>query len=503
MGAFKIENGLLILHGYNAGLHVWNRQLVCKYGTADESGEVALSKADVNGVLRHIVILGGDGLLTTQALCWLASLQISLTMIENNGQVLLSLGRQNYPYAALARRQALAVYQETGLQIARWLITEKMRGQAENLDAMNISSGRIREKMKAVQTASSIQDVMVHEARAAAHYWNHLEGLHLTFVRKNQKRVPSRWLTLGKRFSPISNRAMHAATPGQAMLNYLYGVAESLCAIQLASVGLNPEVGIIHTDVDNRRSMALDLIETIRPDVDKLAFEYFRQQVFSKSDFWEAERGNVRLGLDVRRVLISNVFLLENQALEYAIQLRDRLSDYKTTLGKRRRVDMGRLRIRHICKYCGAPLPKSEAGNNNRVICDKCRRIQRQEELSKGNVAGFRWTEAALTKHSQTSRVRRLEVLAWEAQFPEDQLQDIIQKERQRFIADIFPRLQSITVYQISHRVGISRRYASLVKKGLNVPHPCLYSKFEECYTIANGLDGAAGEQNQQELGFE
>src|SRR5258708_11558699 len=169
-----------------------------------------------------------------------------------------------------------------------------MRCPSENLDALGISSERIREEMKAVQTASSVQDLMMHEGSAASHYWISLENIALNFVRKDQKRIPQHWFRLGRRISPISKRAMHAATPGQAMLNYLYSVAESLCSIQLAAVGLNPDVGILHTDVDNRRSMALDLIETIRPKIDKIALQYLRQQVFLKSDFWETEKGSVR-----------------------------------------------------------------------------------------------------------------------------------------------------------------------------------------------------------------
>ena len=480
MDASEIKNGLLILHGYNAGLHVWNRQLVCKYGTANETGELALSKANATSILRHIVIMGGDGCITTQALRWLASLEISLTMIENNGKVLLSLGRQNYPYATLTRRQALAVYQNYGLKIAHWFITEKMRGQAENLDAIGISSNRIREEMKAIEGTHSAEDVMAHEASAAAHYWMSLEKIPLTFVRKDLKRIPAHWFTLGKRISPISKRAMHAATPGQAMLNYLYSVAESLCSIQLSMIGLNPELGIIHTDVDNRRSMALDLIETIRPDIDRIAFQYFRQQVFSKSDFWETERGSVRIGLEIRKVLIQNVFRLENQTRDYAIKLRDMLSDYNARLPRKRQVMIGSLEIRPLCKYCGAPVEKIKASNTDRLLCNDCIEIQKHEAFSAGNAPGFKWTESALSKHSNTTRIKHQEKWQWEAQFPEGELQEVIQRERQRFILEIMPGLQSCTVTQISKQVGISLRYASLIKKGLNVPHPCLYDKFED-----------------------
>ncbi len=74
---------------------------------------------------------------------------------------------------------------------------------------------------------------------------------------------------------------------------------------------------------------------------------------------------------------------------------------------------------------------------------------------------------------------KRLEILQWEAQYPESELQDIIHRERQRFILEIFPGLQSLTVTRISKQVGISLRYASLIKKGLSIPHPCLYDKFQ------------------------
>jgi CRISPR-associated endonuclease Cas1 len=477
MDSSEIKNGLLILHGYNAGLKVWNRQLVCKYGTADQSGELTLGKADTPNRLRHIVIISGNGLLTLQALRWLCDAGISLTVIESNGRVLLSQGNGNFPFAKLARRQALAVYQNSGLQAARWMMIEKLRGQAENLDALSISSTRVRDEIKFISEAGTVEELITHEARAAGYYWNSLESTSLNFVRKDQKRIPRRCFNLGSRFSPISKRAMHAATPGQAIINYCYAVVESLCAIELTAVGLNPEVGITHTDTDSRRSMALDLMETIRPDADRLIFQYFHHQIFRKSDFWETERGSVRLGLDVRKAVIRNTFLLESQARDHAMHLRDLISGYQASNIKRRSVKMGDLEILPVCEYCGATLPR-RPGTVVRRVCADCREIQRTGYLSAGNAAGFTWTESALAKHSKTSHEKQQEKLKWEAQFSEAELPEVIQRERQRFVLDIFPRLQAISVTQISKQVGISLRYASLIKKGLNVPHPCLYGKF-------------------------
>jgi hypothetical protein len=246
----------------------------------------------------------------------------------------------------------------------------------------------------------------------------------------------------------------------------------------LAAVGLNPELGILHTDVDSRRSMALDLIETIRPDIDRLAFQYFHQQVFSKSDFWETDRGSVRLGLEVRKAIIHNAFLLESRVREYAVQLRDRFSDYQTSGSRRRAVRMGDLEIVHVCEYCGTPLDRKGK------LCDDCLEIQRRGNLSDGNALGFMWTETALSNVSKKVHANHVERLRWEAQFPDAEFPEILLRERQRFIVEIFPRLQSVPITQIAKKVGISLSYASLVKKGLNVPHPHLNSKFEECFLI-------------------
>lgn len=495
MDAPVLKNGLLILHGYNAGLQVWNRQLVCKYGTGEESGKLQLGKADTSGRLRHIVIMGGDGYLTTQALRWLDSVEISLTIMQNNGQVLMSWGKVNHPYATLARSQALAVYQETGLTIAQWLITEKLRGQAETLDGLRMPSEPIRREMRDMVRAKSIQDVMVREARSAAYYWGRLEGMRLTFARQNRQRLPSNWLTLGARISPLSRKAMHAATPGQAVLNYLYGVAESVCAIALTSVGLDPEVGIIHTDTDYRRSMALDLIEPIRPQIDRLAFDLLQNQVFSKSDFWETDRGSVRLGLEVRRSLIRNAFLVENRALDFALRLRQRLSTSERGVAKRRTIRPGELEILQRCKYCGVPLPANR--RQRRAVCRNCAQLARQEWHTPGNKPGYEWSQEAVEKHSETSRARQREIAKWEAQFPPNELADVVQRERQRFIAEIMPKLRTGSVSQIARAAGISRRYASLIKQGRNVPHPCLYAKFEACCSPSGGQADAPRRRQQ------
>ena len=47
--------------------------------------------------------------------------------------------------------------------------------------------------------------------------------------------------------------------------------------------------------------------------------------------------------------------------------------------------------------------------------------------------------------------------------------------EKARFKRDILPRLQDVPLSRIMKVTGFSRRYASLVRRGLCTPHPAHY----------------------------
>jgi CRISPR/Cas system-associated endonuclease Cas1 len=84
-------------------------------------------------------------------------------------------------------------------------------------------------------------------------------------------------------------------TPGNALLNYLYAVLETEMTVALLAVGLDPGIGIFHSDIDRRASLALDAIEAVRPYVDHWVLDYLSFSVFANRDFIELPDGEVRL----------------------------------------------------------------------------------------------------------------------------------------------------------------------------------------------------------------
>ena len=141
----------------------------------------------------------------------------------------------------------------------------------------------------------SINDLRGLESRAAALYWSALADTPMYFARRDMKGIPEHWRTLGIRMSPLSNSPRLAITPGHAVLNYLYALLEAESTVASLSLGLDPAIGLFHSDLRYRNSFSCDLMEAVRPEVDRWLISFLGNRHFEKSDFFETRRGQCRL----------------------------------------------------------------------------------------------------------------------------------------------------------------------------------------------------------------
>jgi CRISPR-associated endonuclease Cas1 len=222
----------------------------------------------------------------------------SWLLLDRLGKVRVVTGPSSPSEARLRRAQALALGNGNAVKIARELIAAKLTGQ-EVL---------VREKLKNIRTADSIAalrdrlgDVLDLnairgiESRAAAEYWDAWRDLPILFPRKDVGRVPSHWLTFGPRHSPLTGGPRLSVNPANSILNYTNAVAESECRLAACVCGLDPALGVLHRDTANRDSLALDLIETIRPAIEAWILDWLMNEPLRRSDFIEAANGNCRL----------------------------------------------------------------------------------------------------------------------------------------------------------------------------------------------------------------
>lgn len=106
------------------------------------------------------------------------------------------------------------------------------------------------------------------------------------------------------RFQGRSRRPPRDAV--NALLSFLYTLLVHDCRAALESVGLDPAVGFLHRDRPGRPSLALDLMEEVRPVLaDRVALSIINRRQVRSSDFRRLDGGAVLLSDDARKTVLT------------------------------------------------------------------------------------------------------------------------------------------------------------------------------------------------------
>lgn len=94
--------------------------------------------------------------------------------------------------------------------------------------------------------------------------------------------------------------------PVNALLSFLYTLLTHDCRSAAESVGLDPAVGFLHRDRPGRPSLALDLMEELRPVMaDRLALSLINRRQLRSSDFETRDGGAVLLSEAGRKTVLT------------------------------------------------------------------------------------------------------------------------------------------------------------------------------------------------------
>jgi CRISPR-associated endonuclease Cas1 len=305
-----IKNGLVVVSGTGPAIRVDGNRLVIRDGP-QETPPLVLTRAEASRKLRHVVVCGhAGGYASFDALRWLRDTGVAFSQLDWDGAVVIASGPRGPDQPALRRAQALVcsgVIPKAAVAITREILLVKLRGQAEvaRLMGSEDASAAIDSLAASIARETDGSKVLSVEARAASIYRKLWEDLPVTFARRNPQRLgpngrwrpgrPNPWLTFGPRTSLLTGKPFRTTTPGNALLNYLYALLESEMIVALLAVGLDSGIGLFHTDLDGRSSLALDAIEAVRPYVDCWLAGYLATSVFANRDFTELSDGEVRI----------------------------------------------------------------------------------------------------------------------------------------------------------------------------------------------------------------
>jgi CRISPR-associated endonuclease Cas1 len=408
----------------------------------------------------------------------------AFVMLERNGKVLCVTGPVRPSDAKLRRAQALSTGNGLGLEITRTLIDAKLKGEEQVLrERLNCLAAAemisdFRDKLVSVDTFDAIRIV---EANAAACYFREWRWITVTWPKADLPKIPDHWRFAGSRQSPLSGGPRLAVTPVHAILNYCFALLEAETRLAVSALGLDPGLGVgLHTDTANRDSLALDVLEPIRPQIETWLLNWITSEPLRRSDFFETGTGNCRL-MSQLCIKLSGTSAVWRKLVapwaEYVAQAlwsgtKSRHGDHPvvpTRLTQRRRTESrGKIwtpRVKstkadHLCRGCGKRIIEG------RTHCGQCAVSNATERFIDAARVGRQTANGpkAQLKRSDTQRRNALAQHAWK---PSDQPAWLTEKF---YSEKIQPLLASLSPSAIARQISVSRWYAGRLREGYR-PH--------------------------------
>ena len=175
----------------------------------------------------------------------------------------------------------------------RKVIQRAVRDHAISVDVQRISGAAVSLKdcMNEIGNCQSIEMLMGVEGSAAKIYFSVFDQLILQqkdeFFFKERSRRP-----------PMDNV--------NALLSFLYTLLTNEVASALETVGLDPYVGFLHQDRPGRVSLALDMMEELRPVfVDRLVLSMINRMQINGKGFVRKESGGVIMTDDLKKQILT------------------------------------------------------------------------------------------------------------------------------------------------------------------------------------------------------
>lgn len=285
----------LIINTYGSYLHVVQNTFEIK--TEEDKRRISAKKVD------SILVTTGAAI-STDAIKLALENNIEIHFLDEFGG---SLGKVWHPKLGsttyIRRRQLEIASTEEGTELIKELMNEKTENMVKHLYDLGIKrnqekqdylKGKIEEiellKKKIIKLNGLVDDIrnniMGYDGNISRKYFKCLSFL-----------LPERYKFEGRNFRPAKDEF-------NCMLNYGYGVLYGKVEKALIISGLDPYVGILHTDGYNKKSFVFDFIEPYRHYIDRIVMKLFSRKQVKKSSF-DRITGGLTLNDEGKKMLLS------------------------------------------------------------------------------------------------------------------------------------------------------------------------------------------------------
>ncbi len=272
----------------------------------------------------RIVLVDADGGLTLDVLFWLSKHNVPLVQIDWRGNVTGTVGpnaaaiNPDHVNAQLAaRKNGLA------LRLATQLVAAKISNSIATLrhalpdeTVVRAAIGRMQVELVSLRRSPppSISSLLGVEGKVGLAYFSAWRAFPIQWGAPKRHPIPDDWRRIGYRTSKLGtdrSRNRNATHPVNAMLNYAYGVLESRVRAQVLAAGFDPTIGLFHGRYKNKQGFVYDLMEPLRPLIDRCILEFITRNVFSGSDFVIGPDGACRLNPELARAVVRSIWQVD------------------------------------------------------------------------------------------------------------------------------------------------------------------------------------------------
>lgn len=309
----------LILCGHGIRIRVDRDTLLIRSGFThypQKPEEIRFFPGDPN-LPDRIIILDGNGGVSFDALNWMSDQKIALIQLNWRGQVVFSGNSGSAANPRLVVWQSEIRNSEKGLQLTRKLIAAKFDACSETLLAIFGQSDSVKSAVAQIsfwkkkvlnsRESNSPGRILGFEGMAASIYYRTWHELPLRWAGLWKKPVPATWSKVGARSMSWQRESNNARHPINAMLNYGYALLITAVRTEIVSAGFDPSVGIAHRREWNRISFVYDLMEPLRPVVDRQILEFALSNTFTPADFTINRQGACRLNPQLAKAVTAKV----------------------------------------------------------------------------------------------------------------------------------------------------------------------------------------------------
>lgn len=285
----------LMISSYGAYIHKRGDSFVVK--ADDKTNEIPIVKVES-------IWISNAATLSTDVIQAALENNIDIVFLDKYGDPYGRIWHPRIGSTTRIRRKQLEIsIDERGVEMVKGWIGHKMQNQLDLLKRLKHNRQDdqfIEQKMDEIAKMISELETVTGLIDKRRNWILGIEGMaSRAYFQAISHVLPEEW--------KFPERSRHPAHDGfNATLNYGYGVLYSMVERGCILSGLDPYVGVLHTDDYNKLSFVFDLIEIFRTHVDEVVLFLFTKRKMHPSHF-EEFHGGVGLSKDGKGIFMTDL----------------------------------------------------------------------------------------------------------------------------------------------------------------------------------------------------